>query len=146
MTEKVFILDSDSKHLKPFREGMEKFLCGVGFSLKDREDILVALGEAVANCMRHAYQGEAGHEIRVTAQDSPDRVLFKVRDFGKKIDLSLIKPPELPPTKPHGLGIYFMQTIMSEVQYNTSNAEGNELIMTKLKEKGASREDSNKNR
>ena len=71
--------------------------------------------------------------MRLTIQNFPDRVVFRIRDFGKKIDLSSIKEPELPPVKPNGLGIHFMKTIMDEFQYNTSHAEGNELIMTKFK-------------
>lgn len=136
MTETVIVLDSDSKNLKSFRDRLESLLVKLTFRQKEREDLLVALGEAVANSMRHSYSGESGHEIRVTVQDEPDRVIFKVRDFGKKIDLEKIQKPELPPVKPHGLGIYFMQTIMNEIRYNTTHTEGNELIMMKLKSQG----------
>ncbi len=138
LTEKVIVIDSDSKHLKPLRDEVGRFLSKASFSVKVREDILVALGEAVANSMRHAYKGESGHEIRVTIQEDPGKVIFKIRDFGEKIDLSKVEEqPKLPPEKPHGLGIYFMKTIMNEIKYNTDNPEGNELILTKYKDKGA---------
>lgn len=136
MAEKVILIDSDSSQLKKIREEFHTVLVKAGFDEKTREEMQVALGEACANCMRHAYSGEAGHEIRITIQDGPEKIVFKIRDFGKKIDLSKVEKPQLPPTKPHGLGIYFMQTIMDTLEYNTSHPEGNEVILTKYK-KGA---------
>lgn len=135
MSEKTLVIGSESSHLKEIRDQVNRFLIDTGFSDKIREDVLVAIGEACANSMRHAYSSEPGHEIRVTLMDEPDKVIFKVRDYGKKIDLSKLKAPTLPPEKPHGLGVYFMQTIMDSLQYNTQHSEGNEIILTKYKEK-----------
>ena len=136
ISEKVIIIDSDSAQLKLIREEIDRFLRTHHFSDKVREDILVAMGEATANSIRHAYESKPGHEVRVTLEDYPDKVMFRVRDYGKKINpAKLEKTPVLPPVEPHGLGIYFMKTIMDSVEYNTSHAEGNEVILTKLKEK-----------
>ena len=112
---------------------MKDFLNQVGFPVKDQESILVALGEACTNAIRHSYKGEKGHKIRITAEDHKDRVVFKIRDYGEKIDLSKLKKPELPPQKSGGLGVYFMQTIMDELKYNTELDQGNELILIKQK-------------
>ena len=110
-----------------------------GGILNPNDGVLVAIGEATTNCIRHAYNGEQGHEVRVTYEDAPDKIVIRIRDFGKKIDADqleekLEKPPELPPTKPYGLGLYFMKTIMDNFEYNTSHPEGNEIILTKFKE------------
>lgn len=130
----TFVVGSESVHLKEIRDKVSRFLSDKAFSDKTREDLLVAIGEACANSMRHSYENKPAQKIEVTLQDDSDKIIFKIRDFGKKIDLSKIQTPKLPPVKPHGLGIYFMQTIMDSVQYNTQHTEGNELILTKYKE------------
>ena len=132
-------IESDTAQLSPLREKLRAFLKETGLEPKVQESILVALGEACTNSIRHSYSNKPGHKVRVKAEDLPEKVVFKVRDFGDKIDLTKLEtPPTLPPVKPGGLGIYFMRTIMDEVEYNTALSEGNELILVKLK-KGESR-------
>ena len=133
MNERVIVIDSDSAQLKGVREELQKLLSTAGFRGKALDDLLVALGEATSNSIRHAYANEKGHEVRITLEDQPDKIVLRIRDFGKKINLSQVKPPELPPTKPSGLGIYFMKTMVDDLQYNTAHAQGNEVILTKFK-------------
>ncbi len=129
----TFKLISDSNELKPLREKLRPMLQKAGFNEKDIESQMVALCEAVTNAIRHSYQGQAGKEILVTLEETPEKVVFRVRDYGQKIRLGEVKEPTLPPVKGGGLGIYFMKTIMDELEYNTAHAQGNELIMSKFK-------------
>ena len=131
MIRKTFVIKSESKYLKPLRNKLDLFLKRTEFSPKDRTFCLIAVGEACSNSMRHAYQGEPGHLIRLAVQADKEKVIFKVRDYGQKIVLSQVKTPKLPPSKPHGLGIYLLKTIVDKVKYNTSYTRGNELILTK---------------
>ena len=143
LKEEVLTFESDSKHLKALREAIHIFIKQAGFSDKTEEIILVALGEAFTNAIRHAYGGEPGHKIQVSAEEYQDKVILKIRDYGKKINLEKVKSPVLPPVQPGGLGIYFMKTMMDEMKYNTAHSEGNELILVKYKERGTSHEISN---
>ncbi len=133
LDEQVFEIESEPKHLGPLRERLQHFLERTGLPAKTQEEIQVALGEACTNSIRHSYLNQPGRKIQVTAQNQEDKAVFKIRDYGKKIDLEKLQKPELPPTKPGGLGIYFMKTIMDEVEYNTGHTEGNELILVKYK-------------
>lgn len=126
-------IESESKHLGALREKLRDFLERTGLTARERESVLVAMGEACTNAIRHSYGGEAGHKILVSAEDEGKRIVFKVRDFGKKIDLEKVQKPKIPPDKPGGLGIYFMRTIMDELEYNTQLPEGNELTLIKYK-------------
>ncbi len=130
----TFSLQSDSNELKPLREKLRGKMQAAGFTDKDSESMLVALCEAVTNCIRHSYQGQAGKEIQVTWEETQDKVTLKIRDFGQKIKLGEVKEPTLPPVKGGGLGVYFMKTIMDELEYNTAHTQGNELIMSKYKQ------------
>src|SRR5688572_17466554 len=120
-----FILKSDPSQLRPMREDLGRFLAASGLSEEDQSKIQVVLGEACTNAIRHSYNGETNHEIKLEASDLTDKITFKIRDWGKKIDLSKIKPPCLPPETSGGLGVYFMQTLMDEIYYETKHAEGN---------------------
>lgn len=134
MRQKVFIIGSDPKHLKPLRETIAALLPATGLPEKTQEAMLVALGEACTNSMRHAYGGKSTKKIRVTFQNLKDKVVLKIRDYGRKIDLAKVKAPQLPPQSPGGLGIYFMKTMMDELKYNTRHLRGNELILIKHKQ------------
>ena len=136
MTLKTFRveIESETQNLAFVRKELRSFLEQTGFPAKTLESILVAIGEACTNSIRHAYQGEKGHKIQVSAEDLGDKVVFKIRDYGQQIDLTKLKTPELPPKKGGGLGVYFMQTIMDELKYNTHLEQGNELVLTKHKE------------
>lgn len=136
--KKIFSIKSDSKHLQPLlRKDILPLLIQAGFDEKNREAILVALGEGITNCIRHSYHCDPSHTIRITFEETDQRVAFSIRDYGDPADLERIKAkesPTLPPENPGGLGIYFMKTIMDAVEYNTSHSKGNELILTKKKQ------------
>ncbi len=137
MASQTFHLESDPKHLQPLlRQQVLPLLQQAGFDEKTRESLLVALGEAITNSIRHSYQCETNHPIELTIEETPKQVTFRIRDYGQKVDLAKVKAkenPELPPTQPGGLGIYFMKTIMDQMEYNTAHSEGNELILIKFK-------------
>lgn len=133
MRRRVFVIPSDPSHLTTLRRSLARFLRGSRLSLKTRHEILVALGEACTNSIQHAYEGRPGKVIRVKVEDLEDRLVFKIRDYGRKIKLSQVRTPRLPSRKPGGLGIYFMKTVMDDLRYNTAHLRGNELILVKYK-------------
>ena len=128
-----FILESNSAALAAFREKVRSLLARSVFSEKQQSDLLTALGEACTNSICHSYHEQPGHKIEVTIEDYPDKMVFSVQDDGEKIDLSKVKNPDLPPQKGHGLGLFFIRTIMDEIEYNTDLPQGNLLKMIKYK-------------
>ena len=135
MNQKTFVIDSDPKCLKPFRTQLSKWLKSSDISETNINNLLLALGEACANSIRHSYHNEKGHKIKVAVRNLKGKIVFKIRDYGEKINFSKIKTPELPPKKPHGLGVYFLKTVVDELKYNTSHSRGNELILIKYKDR-----------
>lgn len=51
---------------------------GVGASA----DIALAVSEAVANAVQHAYRGGATGQVRIVACPYPDEIVIVVRDYG----------------------------------------------------------------
>ena len=112
-----------------------------GFDEKMRGSLMIVLGEAITNCIRHSYQNEPGHPIDVSFEEFSDQVVFRIRDYGKRVDLEEIKRrenPKLPPEKGGGLGVFIMKSMMDEVTYCPVHPEGNELML--MKKKARSRE------
>jgi len=98
--------------------------------------------EAVNNTIRHAYRGQAGHEVAVSAAISPDRLEFSVRDRGSPIsedDLAVLRreasatdcdPFALDQLPEGGIGLEIMREVMDQVDYE-SRGGVNCLRMTK---------------
>lgn len=134
----TFEIESVSEQLKPLRDKLRALLGQAGFCEKTSESILVALCEGVTNAIRHSYQGQPGKKIIISYEELSDKVTLRIRDFGLKFDPKKVPEPTIPPVKGGGLGVYFMKTIMDELEYNTAHAEGNELILSKKKESAKS--------
>ncbi len=141
MKQKTFVIQSDPKNLKTLRKELTGFLKKIHLPVKIQKEILIAIGEACTNSIRHSYRGDSRKKIRVTVKNLDEKIVFKIRDYGRKINLSKVKTPELPPQTPGGLGIHLMKTIMDELKYNTGHAEGNELILAKYKKRKKQGED-----
>lgn len=129
----VLVVESDPAQLRALRQKLKPLLEKAGLSEKNRQEVLVAVGEGCTNAIRHSYSGEPGHKIRVTVEEKGGELVFKIRDFGRKIDLSKVKTPELPPKRGGGLGVHLMKTMMDGMEYNTGHRRGNELILVKRK-------------
>lgn len=129
---KKFELTTHSEHLCNVRTDLIPFLEKAGWDEKKSGEILVAVQEGLTNVMRHAYQGKDG-KIELEVEDQPDRIHIRIRDFGIKFDPTKIPDPELPPTKPGGLGIFLMKKIMDEVVYDQKSGNANLLHLIKYK-------------
>jgi anti-sigma regulatory factor (Ser/Thr protein kinase) len=102
-----------------------------GFSLSDRDRICIAVGEACSNIIRHSYKGKPHGKIDIKCQLHEDRITISIRDYGEKIDLSRIRPPDETCVQPGGLGVHMIKCMMDAVEYDTGHDVGTEIRMTK---------------
>ncbi|MEM7035315.1 MAG: ATP-binding protein [Chloroflexota bacterium] len=101
--------------------------------------ITLATGEALANIIEHAYQYESGHEIHLTLIFDDEKLTLLIRDFGKKPDMSKYVAPDLDiPSGDGGYGVYLIEEVMDEVDYDTSMAEGTQLSIIKYRSEARS--------
>ncbi len=135
MTEKTLLLTSDSHSLNRLRNRLRTILQKTGLSPQEQNALLLAVGEACTNAIRHSYAGESGHRIRLTIHDFSEKVRIKIRDYGRKFDVTKLRPPKLPPQQGGGLGVHFIKQSVDEINYNTSYPTGNELVLTKYKKR-----------
>ena len=91
---------------------------------------MLAVDEALANVIRHAYLGDHHKPIEVTCQAFPDRLEFVLFDQGIAPDPARLAPHPLDDVSLSGRGTYIIRSIMDGVSYERAPG-GNILRLTK---------------
>jgi len=104
-----------------------------GFDEESVFAIELALAEALANVVEHAYQGDETREIRLTLRIDDEKLALTIRDFGHKFDLEAYTPPNLDDPAEGGYGVYLIHQLMDEVIYDTSPPQGTKLTLVRYR-------------
>lgn len=132
-TEPVWVremeLESDVNKLATVREEVCSIIEPLDFPESGLFDIKVALGEALANAIRHGSpRGGLGLvQVRVSAYS--DRVVLEVMDNGSGFDGRHIGTDDV--YAPNGRGIMFMRALMDNVEFDSSPMGGTLVRLTK---------------
>ena len=106
-----------------------------GFDERALYKIQLAVDEACANVVDHAYTGAEPGDIEVCCRLDDRLLTIQVRDWGKGFDLGGVKDPDLEaPLEERslgGLGLFLVRQVMDEVQFRSDPEQGNELMMSK---------------
>lgn len=109
----------------PFREDPEG----------TRYNVLLALQEMVTNVLRHAYQGDEGHPLKLEFAVEADRFCVVLKDCGEAFNPLEHKLSaddlERMPEEGGGYGIMITTMVMDEVEYRREHG-WNILTMTKM--------------
>jgi sigma-B regulation protein RsbU (phosphoserine phosphatase) len=96
------------------------------------EDLVLAVNEACANIMQHAYKGKCTGEIILAILRKQDEITVRLTDFAEPVDTSACKSRLLDELRPGGLGVHFMNELMDDVRFlETQAGVGNILLMKK---------------
>jgi anti-sigma regulatory factor (Ser/Thr protein kinase) len=115
-------IPSDAQLLRIVRGVVEHWCARAGFAEEDCRQVTLAVDEAMANVIRHAYQGQSGQPIALVCLANDHEVEFQIEDRGKPVDRARLaaatekRPDEL---RTGGRGAYFIEQIMSQVVYET---------------------------
>ncbi len=127
----ILKVKSDDKYLKLIRSVIREVAVIAEFPRKDIDDMVLAVDEACANIIEHAYGGDKTKDIFVKLSLKDEEIEILLGDYGKKLDPVKLWGRKLDDIKPRGLGIFLMKKVMDSVMYNLDNEDGNELIMVK---------------
>ncbi len=128
-------------HVKFLLPSHPRFLClvrtavgelGAACGLADREcrGLSLAVDEAMANIIRHAYRGEVDRRIEVDCRAFADRLEITLLDQGDPPDPARLAG-ELPGHEAlSGRGMHLIKTLMDEVSYEQMSC-GNQVRLTK---------------
>ena len=122
---------SDPRSLSVVRGMMDAVCKLAGYDDQTRYEIVLAVSEACANVIAHAYDGEQPLPITLECALSEDGLEVRLRDEGRKFDFDAV--PELDPTEVRsgGRGVFLIRRFLDDVSSTVSADGGNELRMFK---------------
>jgi serine/threonine-protein kinase RsbW len=98
-------------------------------------DVQMAVDEACANVIEHAYHGRANGTIDIRCEKRGKEFVVTIQDFGERFDPKKVAPPRTrdPLSKRNvgGLGLFFMHKMMDKVKFEFATGTGNRLTMVK---------------
>jgi serine/threonine-protein kinase RsbW len=142
--ERTFSLHvpSSTENLSMIRDFVKSIGTQAGMDDMEVARLEMAVDEACANVIEHAYKSDSTKEVSIRATVDENSVQIEVIDTGKGFDPSAVeqlKLEELVSAKrTGGLGMRLMKSFMDEVHYEMLPGVKNELRMVKrLRKKDA---------
>jgi sigma-B regulation protein RsbU (phosphoserine phosphatase) len=103
-----------------------------GCASEDATDIIIAVGEACQNVVRHAYKDRDAGDATLEIYCKDGILEFRLQDSARPVDQEKIKPVWPKELVPGGLGVCLIHDIMDKVEYLPPPADqGNLLRMVK---------------
>ena len=125
------VLENVPRAIECVTEWAEK----AGFDERALYELQLAIDEACANVVDHAYPGSDPGDIEVSCRLDDKLLTIQVRDWGPGFDLAGVEDPDLEaPLEERslgGLGLFLVRQVMDVVQFRSDPEKGNELMMSK---------------
>jgi anti-sigma regulatory factor (Ser/Thr protein kinase) len=125
-----FVMPSDPRFLCVARASISELGSVSGLSDKECRDVTLAMDEALANIIRHAYKNRYDQAIEVKCEISNDRLEFTLFDQGEPPDPVKICSQPMNAVSLSGRGTHMMKLLMDEVSYERVS-RGNQLTLRK---------------
>src|SRR5437868_6827673 len=113
----TFIVPSHPKFLSVARSAVGELGSVCGLSEKECREITLAVDEAMANIIRHAYKNRYDQAIRVDCHVSDDFLEFHLFDEGEPANEIKIRPDPFNAHSLSGRGAQMMKLLMDDVCY-----------------------------
>jgi len=126
----TFDMCSHPRYLPIVRATISQLAAMVGWGEAESRAITMAVDEALANVIRHAYHGRADGQIELRCRAGDDELQFRLRDTGDPPNPALICAREVGCDKIGGLGTHIIRDVMDTVSYE-STEEGNWFVAAK---------------
>jgi anti-sigma regulatory factor (Ser/Thr protein kinase) len=112
----------------------------IGFKGNSLNQIDIAMEEAVANIMKHAYDAEESKTFDIICKKIPEGIEIILKEMGMPFDPSRIAKfnltKNLDDLSTEGLGVYMIQKVMDDLSFHNLGHQGKETHMIKyLREK-----------
>lgn len=124
-------LPARPESLKPLRDAVCAAMARAGTSPELRDRLKLAIDEAAANIIRHAYGNCGEGEFSVEVCRVRGDLRFALRDHAPPVDPERVRPRDLSECRPGGLGINFIDETMDHWRLRPRRHGGNALVMRK---------------
>jgi anti-anti-sigma factor len=127
--ERVLTTSAHPSEISRIRGEVCEMIAPLGLSDSSLFDVKVAVGEALANAVRHGSPGGASDEVTATVSAYPDRVVVAVRDGGCGYDGN--EDTENDVYASGGRGVAFMRALADRVEFARCEGGGTVVRITK---------------
>lgn len=107
----------------------------VGFAADEVSKIELAVDEACANVIKHAYAKETKEPIDIAIEIDYKKLAIIITDHGKGFDVNKLSKKNvkdyIAEMRVGGLGIYLMKALMDEVEFNSQPGVKTQVKMVK---------------
>ena len=130
---------SDPRFLGSIRALVRGWLEACELAGDEVDKVVLAVDEACANTIRHAYGGRCDETLELSLHENGGYLEFKVSDHGAPCPPECIKkralhPPAADELRPGGLGVPLMYEVFDEVVF-CPGATGGNCVTMRLKRK-----------
>ncbi len=125
----------DPRHARTVRDALTGFAALQGLTEEDREALLFAVGEALANAIEHA---QSRRDLEVSASADDERIVARVVDFGRGLPATPAERVALPGgLAERGRGIPIMQRCTDLFAVESVPGEGTTVTLERLRRDAA---------
>jgi anti-sigma regulatory factor (Ser/Thr protein kinase) len=129
---------AQAEELRGLRAALCSALERLGVDAETRSRLVLAVDEAAANVIRHAYANCTPGRLRVTLSRHRGMLRIVLRDFAPPVDPGRVRPRDLTECRPGGLGINFIDETMDSWRLRPRrHGDGNVLVMRKRMPRGS---------
>src|SRR5438034_5554428 len=118
-------LPSRASALGDARRFVDQVAARAGFSGPAREEISLAVTEAVSNAIRHGSPAGEADQVELGVEWQAPRLVVTVRDHGPPFSPPLPSLPDPATFAEHGRGLFLMHHLMDEIQFE---ADGGTVV------------------
>jgi len=137
-SKRTAVFEGQYENLEPIIEFVTQAAREAGLDNSAVQAVQLAVDEACANIIEHAYANSGIGDIECTCCIEADRLTITLVDHGVPFDLDSVPRPclagKLEERPERGLGVYIMCQLMDEVRHEFSPQGGN--ILTLVKRRG----------
>jgi anti-sigma regulatory factor (Ser/Thr protein kinase) len=131
---------SDPRLLASVRGLVREWLASHEVAPQRVDELVLAVDEACANAIRHAYHGRSDELVELHLRATADELMVEVCDRGvtappERVDRRVLLPPRPEEVCPGGLGVQLIHQAFDEVRFCPGSPCGNRVTM-RLSRKG----------
>lgn len=124
-----FEFPSEARHMSAARARVAEIVAPLGLTPSAVFDIKVAVGEALANAVRHGSPRGTSDVVSVEVRAYPERVDVVVSDSGAGFDGNPSTDPDM--LALGGRGVLFMRALMDRVEFRPGALGGTDVLLAK---------------
>ena len=120
------------ERLRELRAAVAEAAARAGCDAQLSERLVLAVDEASANVIRHAYCGACDRRIELAIEQAGPELVFRLRDDAEPVDPARLQVKPRSARQAGGLGLYFIASIMDHWELRRPpDGRGNLLVMTR---------------